>query len=486
MRDNFVYVLGGGGLQVFDVSVPASPVLARSYATPSSVSGFGYGMAIARDSAQDRDTIYTGDFLAGLVVLRTKDSQPPNIQITSPTASPLYTNATGSVNLAGTASDDGNVTRVTWSNDRGGAGDATGTTNWSANGIVLQPGTNILTATAFDQAGNNSNDTLTVIYQTPKASQTITFPSLADKVFGDAPITLTAAASSGLPVSFSVQSGPASVSNNVLTLAGAGAVTVRASQSGNDSFNAAPNVDRAFNVAKADQAITFDLLADKTLGDAPFAVNATVSSGLPVAFSIVSGPATISSNVVTITGAGAVVVRTSQSGHANFNPAANVDRSFVVAKLPQFITFGALSRQVVGDASFALSASASSSLPVGFTVLAGPAVVSSNIVTMTDAGLVVLRASQAGDATYAPAPNVDQVVGIAPGDNVIADVQKLANGMLTFRFYGEPGTNYVVKASTNLVNWLPLATNQISGLGYLEFTDTLSTNYDRRFYRIAP
>lgn len=155
-------------------------------------------------------------------------------------------------------------------------------------------------------------------------------------------------------------------------------------------------------------------------------------------------------------------------------------------KLPQIITFGALSKQVVGDAPFALSASASSGLPVSFSVLSGPAIMNGNIVTITGAGLAVLRASQSGDATYAPAPNVDQALIIVPGNNVITDVQQVADGMFTFRFYGESEMNYVVQASTNLVNWLPLATNQIGGLGYLEFTDMSSTNYDRRFYRIAP
>ncbi|MCC6823782.1 MAG: hypothetical protein IT579_23920, partial [Verrucomicrobia subdivision 3 bacterium] len=239
-------------------------------------------------------------------------------------------------------------------------------------------------------------------------------------------------------------------------------------------------------VGKSEQLITFAPLPDKSAGDAPFTLTASASSGLPVAFSIVSGAATVSNNLVTLTGGGTVTVRASQSGNTNFNAAPDIDRSFVVTKLPQTITFGALSKQVVGDAPFALSASASSGLPVSFSVLSGPAILSGNVVTMTGAGLAVLRASQTGDATNAPAPNVDQVLLIVPGNNVITDAQRLANGMFTMRFYGDTGTNYVVKASTNLVNWLPLATNQISGLGYLEFTDISSTNYDRRFYRIAP
>jgi hypothetical protein len=52
-------------------------------------------------------------------------------------------------------------------------------------------------------------------------------------------------------------------------------------------------VSSVFTVVKKDQTITFGALARKTYGDAPFTVSATASSGLPVSFSIVSGPATI-------------------------------------------------------------------------------------------------------------------------------------------------------------------------------------------------
>ena len=81
-----------------------------------------------------------------------------------------------------------------------------------------------------------------------KTDQTITFGSLPTHTFGDAPFTLSATASSNLPVSYSVVSGPATVSGSVVTLTGAGTVTIRASQAGNTSFNAAPNVDQSFTV----------------------------------------------------------------------------------------------------------------------------------------------------------------------------------------------------------------------------------------------
>src|SRR2546430_6138828 len=120
---------------------------------------------------------------------------------------------------------------------------------------------------------------------------------------------------------------PASISGCTVTLTGAtGTVTVRASQAGNGSYNAAADVDRSFAV-KANQTITFGTLADKAVTDAPFAVTATASSGLAVTFSIVSGPASISGSTVTLTGpTGTVTVRASQAGNGTYNVAANVDQ----------------------------------------------------------------------------------------------------------------------------------------------------------------
>lgn len=82
-----------------------------------------------------------------------------------------------------------------------------------------------------------------------KADQTITFNAPADQAYSTTPITLGGTASSGLTVSYSIQSGPATVSGNSITLTGAGTVVVQANQSGNSNYNAAPAVTRSFAVA---------------------------------------------------------------------------------------------------------------------------------------------------------------------------------------------------------------------------------------------
>ncbi len=79
------------------------------------------------------------------------------------------------------------------------------------------------------------------------------------------------------------------------------------------------------------QTITFDAIPDKIITSPDFAVTAESSSGLPISYSIISGPATILGNTITLTGTtGTVVVQASQAGNANNNVATNVTKSFEV------------------------------------------------------------------------------------------------------------------------------------------------------------
>jgi hypothetical protein len=115
-----------------------------------------------------------------------------------------------------------------------------------------------------------------------------------------------------------------------VTLTGIGTVVVRASQPGSGNYNAAPPVDRSFTVTKAAQTITFDALPSRTYGEAPFALTATSSSGLPATFRVVSGPATLSANKLTLTGVGRVTVRATQAGNIYYSPAPAATRYFDV------------------------------------------------------------------------------------------------------------------------------------------------------------
>lgn len=177
-----------------------------------------------------------------------------------------------------------------------------------------------------------------LFYSIGQSAQTITFAPIPDHTACDAPFTFVyPVASSGPPVTL-VVSGPATVSGgNVITLTGTtGTVTLTASQAGN-ALAPAQSVTQSFSVtactqpAPTCQVIAFCSIPDHAACDAPFAfVYPLASSGLPVSVTV-SGPATISGDVITLTGvAGTVTLTASQGGNTSFSPAPGVTQSFTV------------------------------------------------------------------------------------------------------------------------------------------------------------
>ncbi len=300
----------------------------------------------------------------------------------------------------------------------------TQTSTATITGVALSgaAGTHTVDAVYSGNTGYSTSTSPTIPLQSGSgapASQTIAFSSIPNHTFGDAPFMLNATASSGLAVSYTVLSGPATVSGSTVTLTGAGMVTIQASQAGNASYAAAIPVSQSFTVAQASQTIAFPAIPNHTVGDAPFMLAATASSGLAVSYSVVSGPATISGSTVTVTGAGTVTIQASQAGNANYSAATPVSQSFTVSLAPQTITFAPIPNHTFGDASFTLGATASSGLTVSYAVTAGPATVSGNTVTLTGAGTVTIQATQAGNTTYAAATPVSQSFSVAPASQTI-------------------------------------------------------------------
>ncbi|MPQ48965.1 T9SS type A sorting domain-containing protein, partial [Marinifilum sp. N1E240] len=277
-----------------------------------------------------------------------------------------------------------------------------------------------------------------------KAAQVITFDAIADKVYGDAPFTLVASSSSNLAVSFKVVSGPATITGDELTITGTGNVTVEATQAGNDTYAVAESVSRTFKVAKAAQVITFDAIADKVYGDAPFTLLASSSSNLAVSFKVVSGPATITGDELTITGTGNVTVEATQSGNEMYAAAEAKSRTFTVAKAVQVITFDAIADKVYGDAAFKLVASSSSNLAVSFKVVSGQATITGDELTITGTGNVTVEATQAGNDTYAVAESVSRTFKVAKAAQVIT-FDAIAD-----KVYGDAPFTLLASSSSNL------------------------------------
>ncbi|WP_343745913.1 MBG domain-containing protein [Chitinophaga sp.] len=241
-----------------------------------------------------------------------------------------------------------------------------------------------------------------------KASQTITFPALANKTYGDAPITLNASSSAGLPVSYTV-SGPASINGNTLSITGAGTVTVTAEQAGDVNYDAATPVPQSFSVAKAQLTVKADDKSREYGQNNPPLTYSYVGFVNGDDAAVIVGTINVSTtaNILSQPGSYPLIVNMGISQPANYTVAA-ANGTLSITTAQQSITFPAISDKTYGDAAFALNATASSSLPVTYTVISGPATVSGNTVTLTGSGDVTIAADQAGDGNYNPAAQVTQ------------------------------------------------------------------------------
>ncbi len=279
-----------------------------------------------------------------------------------------------------------------------------------SSGTVLNAGTAQLLSVIFTPNDPRYNtEAVSVSINVLKASQTVSFDPVGSKTFGDAPFTVSATASSGLSVEFSIVSGPATISGNSITITGASSVTVRASQPGNNNYNAAQSVDQTFVVAKATPQITWQNPADIEYGTPLGAAHLNASANIP-------GNFLYTPSADTILGVGnhqALNVTFTPTTLANYNPAFRTVEINVL-KGSQAIAFGTIANKTYGDTPFSLVASASSTLPVTFNVTSGSATVSGNMVNLTGAGSVTIQGSQGGNSDFNAASSVQQTFVVSP------------------------------------------------------------------------
>ncbi len=244
-----------------------------------------------------------------------------------------------------------------------------------------------------------------------KRQQAVSFPSINDQVFNNAPvlITLGASSDSGLGITYKVTSGNASVNGNSLTISGPGKVEIKATQPGDDNYLASEATQSFY--AKQNQTIDFPAVAEVDANNFPYEIQlkATASSGLLITYEVVSGSAQVNNGILEITGNGPVVVNASQAGNDIFFSASPLSINIVV-KLTQLITFNSIGNLTYqgNPLQVNLNAASTSGLPVLFSIAEGSATLNENVLQILGPGKIRINASQPGNDSYAPALNVEQ------------------------------------------------------------------------------
>jgi cyclophilin family peptidyl-prolyl cis-trans isomerase len=308
------------------------------------------------------------------------------------------------------------------------------------NSQLLFTGAGTVTLVA-NQSGNSNYLAATPVTSTlvvSKATQTITFPNVANQVLtsrNPSPLVpLKAVSTSGLPVQYRVVSGnnKGFVTNSSLQVTGSGMVAVEASLPESSNYFAAAPVTNTVTSKYAQTLRAFDKIPAKTFAYpyASFSIRVpSTDSVLPSSTNVVvtatpTNAATITGNsLVTITGAGTVTLTATQAGDDFYFP-ASVSTSFVVAKAPQTITpFAPIPAKTNGIASFPITAPvASSALPVTISA-SGAGYASTNgtnvMISLSNSGKVTVTATQTGSANYLPAKAVSTTFSVAKGNQSI-------------------------------------------------------------------
>jgi hypothetical protein len=147
----------------------------------------------------------------------------PAVTITTPTSAATTTASTSFIALGGTAADTQGLTSVTWVNDRGGSGTATGTTTWTIPEVALQGGANVVAVTALDSNGNRVSDTITITV----AAISYSLAEGATGSFFDLDVTIANPNTSSAPAQVSFLREDGTVLTQNLTLAPSSRATVR-------------------------------------------------------------------------------------------------------------------------------------------------------------------------------------------------------------------------------------------------------------------
>lgn len=347
-------------------------------------------------------------------------------------------------------------------------------------------GENVVTLTVADEQGNSASATA-IVNISDKEGQEVTFAGVSDQVFGGNNFSINATVSSGLDVTFTVVDGGLSLvdsdgSSATFSIDGAGMSTIEVTNAGDETY--APLLQTfLIDVAKADQVLTIEPVADQSVEVNTIAINASVDTGLELVYSV-SGPATNDGNEIILNGTlGTVDVTVTQLGSDNYNPVSGAVSFEVVEQSIQSITF-ALENETVsyGASPITLSATSDANLPVSFEVLSGPGTIDENTLSITGVGQIVIKASNPGDLNYLSAESEQSLLVNKAGLTATADNKVMSYGdevpALTITYSG-----FVYEEGLSALTTLPTASTVASstsdvGSFAVDLSGGVATNYE--------
>jgi hypothetical protein len=240
-------------------------------------------------------------------------------------------------------------------------------------------------------------------------AQTIDALNLPASISAPATVTVITQASSGLPLTISVVANPVnacSVSGNRVSFLALGTCVIKVDQPGDGTYAAAPTVSAQVIIDQMTTTFNGVLNTTMTILDAPFQTSVTASSGLPIAWGVITNPGTApncsvsSTGLITPLGVGTCTIRLDVIANANYASATTNFSLWITKANQSALSILAPSRL---DPSGQVTVQVTGGSGTGAVSLAttGDCSVSSMVVTAASSGSsCTITATKAADATY--------------------------------------------------------------------------------------
>lgn len=299
----------------------------------------------------------------------------------------------------------------------------------SLSGAVLSGvsvGSCVVTATkeADDRYASANASPLTVtVGLAPQSALTGLADPSSLEIYGTATLSATGGSGTGT-LSFSLVSGPCSISGSTLAGLSEGSCTITATKAEDASYAAASSLPFTVAVGLVPQS-TLSLLASPSSlvvdGTSDLSVTGGSGSG-SVSYNLVSGPCSLSGSTLTGLDAGSCLVTATQAASGGYAAATSDPVTVTVGLAPQspltlnlapVIQSSLMARLVdaladssaltinVNESAVILAAGGSGTGEVTFQLISGPCAVSGNTLTGLDKGTCSVVATKAADAQYA-------------------------------------------------------------------------------------
>lgn len=290
----------------------------------------------------------------------------------------------------------------------------------------------IITATKLTDGAYNPTSTSTRVITIDKIAQTssVALTNANTMAFGDS-LTLNAIGGTGTGayhytvVSAGTTGCSVDTNNGILTVSASGTCQVGAQRLTSTNYLDGSVATQNISVTTASQTISFTSASPTSpVAGGNYTPTASSNRGLPVSFTVSSGPCAILAGIVTFNSSGSCVIRGRQLGDSQFGAAAEIFQTIAVGQRNQTLTFTAAttSRTQVafGSASFAVDADSTESTAVisfarGVTTTNNACTVSAaGLVTVLAVGTCMVEASSPATSSYAAASTISHAIDVLP------------------------------------------------------------------------